>query len=664
MPNQSVTTQKKLDLYSLISSISSTFARAQKEDADATLNKTLELLCEFVTADRAYIFTYDFKANTCSNTHEYCSRGILPVIDTLQDIPLGAIGDWVSAHLDGKALYIPDVFLRDPKDGVRQILEPQGVQSLITIPFFNKDELAGFLGFDSVKQKRSYTRFEQEVLFEFSHILVNFLKRIELENQLSTDRIRYEYIITASNIGAWEWKVQTGEVAFNHEWAHMLGYTIEELAPITIDTWKRLTHPDDLKKASQNLNAVFEKRAEDYHNDIRMFHKDGSIVWVRDSGKVILWRNETPLLMIGTHIDITKQKQEEERLRIIKHAIESSLVGVIITGADNLIQYTNPYISKLTGYTEEEMLGQKPAIFKSGYHDKDFYDELWKQLGHGHEWVGEFKNRRKSGEIYWESASIAPIFDETGNLINYIGIKVDITEKKYLESIEKVNQAKLRDDFALILNNLEESHKSTVLAMAKLTESRDYETGTHVERVQYLCKTLAVQLKLSSVYKNEINTDFINDIFYASALHDIGKIRIKDAVLLKPDRLSPEEFGEMKLHVKYGADTLAEMVKLFPDNTITVMAVSITRYHHERWDGKGYLEGLKGTTIPLAARIMTVVDVYDAIRSKRPYKEAMSHETALAEIQKGAGTQFDPEIVEVFIKSKEKIRIIYESLDK
>jgi len=144
-------------------------------------------------------------------------------------------------------------------------------------------------------------------------------------------------------------------------------------------------------------------------------------------------------------------------------------------------------------------------------------------------------------------------------------------------------------------------------------------------------------------------------------LHDIGKVGIPDSILLKPGKLSAEEYEMMKKHTIIGADTLAEVRDKYPDNRFLKLGISIARYHHERWDGTGYPEGLSGTAIPLSARIMAIVDVYDALRSNRVYKEAYSHEESLSIIKEGRNKHFDPVIVDVFVENEAEINRTFES---
>lgn len=203
-----------------------------------------------------------------------------------------------------------------------------------------------------------------------------------------------------------------------------------------------------------------------------------------------------------------------------------------------------------------------------------------------------------------------------------------------------------------IEKEISESHLATIYALAKLSESRDDETGTHIERVSELCRILTEKLSHHPKYSGYINSNYIDNIYIASTLHDIGKVGIPDNILLKPGRLTPEEFEIIKKHTTIGSSILAKIQEKYPSNTFLSLGYNIVHYHHEKWDGSGYPTGKCKEDIPLSARIMALVDVYDSLRSKRVYKEAYSHETSLDIILQGRGTHFDPDIVDVFIENE------------
>lgn len=199
-----------------------------------------------------------------------------------------------------------------------------------------------------------------------------------------------------------------------------------------------------------------------------------------------------------------------------------------------------------------------------------------------------------------------------------------------------------------------ETREVAIFAMAKLAESRDPETGAHLERVRSYCRVLAKDLAQQPKFRPEIDGEFVRLIYLTSPLHDIGKVGIPDSVLLKPGRLSDREFELMKMHALIGAQTLDAALRTFPGVKFLEMARDIAATHHERWDGSGYPDHLVGTAIPLSGRIVALADVYDALTSKRVYKAAFSHEIARSMILKDAGTHFDPDIVEAFVRTEDQ----------
>lgn len=194
-----------------------------------------------------------------------------------------------------------------------------------------------------------------------------------------------------------------------------------------------------------------------------------------------------------------------------------------------------------------------------------------------------------------------------------------------------------------------ETRDVTIFALAKLAESRDSETGEHLERVQNYSRLLADHLLHTGQYPQEIDAGFVQLIYETSPLHDIGKVAIPDCVLLKPGRLSDEEFEIMKTHTLLGAQTLEAAARKYPKAKYLTMAREIAESHHEKWNGTGYPNGRKGDAIPLPGRLVALADVYDALVSKRVYKGAFTHLTARSIILDGKGDHFDPAIVDAFL---------------
>ncbi|GLC30505.1 HD domain-containing phosphohydrolase [Clostridium omnivorum] len=206
---------------------------------------------------------------------------------------------------------------------------------------------------------------------------------------------------------------------------------------------------------------------------------------------------------------------------------------------------------------------------------------------------------------------------------------------------------------------------SSTLALAALTEERDPETGEHLSRMKAYSKVIAELLSKEKKYKDIIDIDYINNIERFSPLHDIGKVAIQDSILLKPGKLTPEEFEIMKTHATYGAKTLAmadDYIKK-KGRSIFKIGIEIAGGHHEKWDGSGYPYGKSGEEIPLSARIVALADVFDALTSKRPYKEPFSFEQSTKIIAEGKGKHFDPYIIDVFFNNIDVIHGLYEKLN-
>lgn len=214
---------------------------------------------------------------------------------------------------------------------------------------------------------------------------------------------------------------------------------------------------------------------------------------------------------------------------------------------------------------------------------------------------------------------------------------------------EKNEQLQIHNEKMLELQD------SVIIGMANLIEDRDGDTGQHVRRTSAYVKMLAEALKEKGMYPEILTDKYIDRLVKAAPLHDVGKITIPDNILLKPGKLTPEEFEIIKSHSTQGGRIIRETFERLEDREYVKIADDVATYHHEKWDGSGYGKHLKGEQIPLSARIMAIADVFDALLSKRCYKEAMSQEESFQVIRESAGTHFDPALVEVFLGLKDQI---------
>jgi len=202
------------------------------------------------------------------------------------------------------------------------------------------------------------------------------------------------------------------------------------------------------------------------------------------------------------------------------------------------------------------------------------------------------------------------------------------------------------------------TQEATIESMGTLAEYRDPETGGHIKRTQNYVKKLAGYLKNHPGFSSFLTGATIDQLYRSAPLHDIGKVGVRDNILLKPGRLTEDEFEEMKKHILFGKNAILSTEKNLGKNTFLSMAREIAYGHHEKWDGSGYPLGLKKEEIPISARLMAVADVYDALISKRVYKPPYSHETALRIMAAGKGTHFDPDVLDAFIEMEDDFRAI------
>ena len=226
-------------------------------------------------------------------------------------------------------------------------------------------------------------------------------------------------------------------------------------------------------------------------------------------------------------------------------------------------------------------------------------------------------------------------------------IEVHLQLKEFTDNLQEMVEAKTKS--VLKLQN------KILGTVAELVESRDDMTGTHIQGTQRCLGYLLGALKDSGEYKEEMAQWDIELILQSAQLHDVGKISIKDSILQKPGKLTPEEFEQMKGHVEAGVRIIDQIAGNDEESDFLNYAKLLVGYHHEKWNGKGYPYGLAGEKIPLLGRLMAIADVYDALTSKRQYKEAFSHEKAVQIMAEEAGSHFDPKLIEIFLRIADKL---------
>ncbi len=337
---------------------------------------------------------------------------------------------------------------------------------------------------------------------------------------------------------------------------------------------------------------------------------------------------------------------EESKLRY-RDLYNSMLDLVVLIDDRGTIRKINQHCVSQLALQPQDLEGTNiEAVMHPANGDASWFSEILALLDSGRSIRGmQLQLRNRSGktldiELSANHASV----DENNH---YLLILRDISATKKMER-------DLLDSERLI----DTSRQSAIFGLAKLAECRDTDTGSHLSRIQSYTRVLTLDLAKTPEFGNVIGDTFIEDILRSCVLHDIGKVGIPDSILLKPGKLTDSEYEHMKQHCVFGSDTLLAAEKGVENLSFLNVAREIARSHHERWDGKGYPDGLSGTDIPLAARIISVADVYDALTSRRVYKAAFTHKDARDIILKESGKQFDPKIVDAFLRTEHEFKEI------
>jgi len=470
-------------------------------------------------------------------------------------------------------------------------------------------------------------------------------KQAEIEKE---ERERLANILEGTNVGNWEWNVQTGQTVFNERWAQIIGYTLEEISPVSIKTWERFIHPEDLAKSNEQLARVFNRKLEYYDIESRMKHKDGSWVWVQDRGKVISWSSDwKPLLMAGTHTNITNRKKSEEA--IIHLSYHYMLTGLfnrrffeeeikrldtdrqlplsIIMGDLNSLKLTNDTFGHQEG---DRLLIETAKLLKTVCRSDDILAR----------WGGdEFVILLPKTSIASTVEIMQRIKKECSELFIQkmsIGLAIGIATK--IDSGQNIQDIIVEAESNMYKNKLagkQSSAGSVIAALEQALYEKSNETMAHTQRLKELSLKLGKKLKLHPHQLDELSL--------LASLHDIGKVAVPETILLKEGALSENECEVMRRHPTTGFNIAQSSPQI----------AHIAKYIlscHENWDGSGYPEGLAKEEIPLLSRIVAITDSYDVMTGNRSYKCAISKEDAVKELKKYAGIQFDPVLVEKFIE--------------
>lgn len=430
----------------------------------------------------------------------------------------------------------------------------------------------------------------------------------------------------------------------NDKFCEISGYTKEEL----IGNKHSMVRHVDMKKSIFEEMWKTIKEQKTWQGVVKNLKKDGTPYYVQSTINPIVNYDGNTIEYIGIRTDITElelireelknnlsisNKNFSEAYKISQEYQKAIDESNILSRADihGVITYVNNRFCEVSGYSREELIGSNHNIVKHPNTSLKVYKDLWKTITAKKIWHGQLKNRAKDGTSYYVESTIVPILNENDEIIEYLGIRHDVTE------------------IIMLHEEFESTQKEIIYKMGEIGESRSKETGNHVKRVAHYSRLLAL---LSGLSKKNANL-----LYTASPMHDIGKVAIPDNILKKPGKLTDEEWVIMKTHAKIGYDVLKNSTRPI------LKSAAITSYmHHEKWDGSGYPNGLSGEKIHIFGRITAIADVFDALGSNRVYKEAWNLDKILELFKEQKGKHFDPKLVELFLNNLDKFLLIRDKL--
>jgi PAS domain S-box-containing protein/putative nucleotidyltransferase with HDIG domain len=660
----------RVEFERLIAAISTHFLALSPETVDDGINHALRLIGGFTGVDRSYIFRIYDDGTRMSNTHEWCSEGTEPHIQRLQALPVDAF-PWLAEKLRKlEVMHIPRVAELPPEARAEKSeFELEKIRSLITVPMVYGKELRGFIGLDSVRAEKAWSGEDVRLLQMVGEIICNALERLGAEKARMETEHRYRTLFMES-LEAMALTVEGRLVDVNPAWLRMLGFT-DKNEVLGVDVIN-VVHPDDHNTliAWRNMPDRDISRPE----QLRNVRKDGSVLNVEVYSSEVLIEGKRAILT--TVRDITERKRAEERVQQqVQRLAALHAIDIAITASLDLRATLNVFLGQaatILGAHAGAVLLINPhsqmleyaaghGLVSTAFSDARF------RLGEEHPGQAALERRAiripnlqenpASERLRWLASEgfvtyhAVPLIAK-GNVKGVLELFhrtafspdrewTDVLETLAVQGAIAIDNATLLDELQRLNAELVLAYDTTLEGWSRALDMRDETTEGHTQRV--------TELLLSLARKMGIGEAQIVHMRRGALLHDIGKMAIPDSILLKPGTLSKRQRVRIRQHPIYAYELLSPISFLRP-------ALEIPVFHHENWNGTGYPRRLKGEQIPLAARIFAVVDAWDALRSRRPYREAWTDEKAREYIQEQAGKHFDPTVVKAFFEMLDEKR--------
>lgn len=498
------------------------------------------------------------------------------------------------------------------------------------------------------------------------------------EATISLERRRLSDVISSTDVGTWEWNIATGETVFNERWAEIIGFSLAELNPLSIETWKEFCHTDDLPISEAALADVWNGEKDIYEAELRMRHRSGKWVWVLDRGNVVERdSNGRPLCMSGIHMDITARKEAEIQALKVSNILQTLLrchMDIILAKSESeMFSRTAATLATQRGYVlvwfgipESDPSKTIRQVASAGA-AKSYLDNLEVHWANDHSGIGPAGRCVLSGQVQvvhklqdqpdyspwadkalsfgFQSSITAPIkvADEVVAVLNIYSEEENVftgEERILIDGFAAdlglaISALRAEDVIATLNGEISTAALNAIRAIAATIEQRDPYTSGHQEAVADLSERIGTVLGWG--------TARLQGLRLGATIHDIGKIHIPAEILNRPGELSENELGLIREHPRIGHEILRHYEFPWPIGKMILQ-------HHERLDGSGYPQGLMGDEIIDEAKILAVADVVDAITSHRPYRPSKGIEVAISEISKGRGTLFDADVVDACLQ--------------
>ena len=432
------------ELAELMAQIATTLIHNDRREIGHRITDALRRVTQYTGADRGYVFDYDFERKLVLYKYEWCGPGISAQIDTCHSISLANLSqsEWVGPHTRGESVVIDDVASLE-NEGLRKWLEAQDIKSVVSVPIMADDKCLGFVGFDAVRQHRRYGTQEVRLLETLARMLANLHWQEADRRALDQAHDNLDVIVEGTEVGTWIWWLRDGRLEINENWATILGYTRKELEPVAIETWERLSHPEDLALAKEQIAQNLDGTLKYYDAKLRMRHKAGHWVLVQTRGRLMQRDSQEGIVAVGIHQDVTEREQANQDRQLLSNIINRS--PVVAFRWSNEPGWPVEFVSEtveIFGYKADDFTRGR-LRFQALIHpdDSERIDrEVADYLAKGPDvYKQSYRLRHGQGHWIWVDDFTWLTRDQDGNVSEINGVLLDITERKQLERALKLH---------------------------------------------------------------------------------------------------------------------------------------------------------------------------------------------------------------------------------